>query len=126
MQLLGAFDGETFYPSDVLDIDLEAFRGNVQSATAQAFNLAFNTQYFTGSVMPSLLSKAHNDALAVAMSTSYTTDSTIKALLAKAHSAMLGVASKSGDGLDDELKEMLGNAATAAAAVPHQWKKKII
>ena len=118
MQLLGAFDGETFYLSDVLNIDMEAFRGNVQNATAQAFNLAFNTKYFTGSVMPSLLSKAQSDALAVAMSTSYPTDSTIKSLLAKAHSAMLGVASKSGDGADDELKEMLGNAATAAAAAP--------
>ena len=78
MQLLGAFDGETFYLSDVLNIDMEAFRGNVQNATAQAFNLAFNTKYFTGSVMPSLLSKAQSDALAVAMSTSYPTDSTIK------------------------------------------------
>tara|TARA_B100000953_G_scaffold264020_1_gene230987 strand:+ start:453 stop:1478 length:1026 start_codon:yes stop_codon:yes gene_type:complete len=118
MQLLGAFDGKTFYLSDVLNIDMDAFRGNVQSATAQAFNLAFNTRYFTGSVMPSLLSKAQNEALAVAMATSYPSDSTIKALLAKAHSAMLGVASKSGDGADDELKEMLGNAATVAAAEP--------
>ena len=42
MQLLGAFDGETFYLSDVLNIDMDAFRGNVQSATAQAFNLAFH------------------------------------------------------------------------------------
>ncbi|MDG1543420.1 MAG: 50S ribosomal protein L10, partial [archaeon] len=40
MQLIGAFDGETFYLSDVLNIDMDEFRGNVQSATAQAFNLA--------------------------------------------------------------------------------------
>ena len=116
MQLLGAFDGETFYLSDVLNIDMDEFRGNVQSATGQAFNLAFNTRYFTGSVMPSLLSKAHTDALGVAMSTAYPSESTIKALLAKAHGAMLGVAGKSGDGVDDELKEMLGNAASAAVA----------
>ena len=118
MQLLGAFDGETFYLSDVLDIDMGEFRGQVQSATAQAFNLAFNTRYFTGSVMQPLLSKAHNDALAVAMSTSYPSESTIKALLSKAHGAMLGVATHAGDGADDELKEMLGNAASAAAAAP--------
>ena len=116
MQLVGAFDGQTFYLSDVLNIDMNEFRSNVQSATAQAFNLAFNTRYFTGSVMPSLLSKAHTDALGVAMSTAYPSESTIKALLAKAHGAMLGVAGKSGDGVDDELKEMLGNAASAAVA----------
>ena len=118
MQLLGAFDGETFYLSDVLDIDLNEFRGHVQSATAQAFNLAFNTRYFTGATMQPLLSKAHNDALAVALETAYPSESTIKALLAKAHSSMLGVASHSGDGADDELKDMLGNAASVAASVP--------
>ena len=116
MQLVGAFDGQTFYLSDVLNIDMDEFRGQVQSATGQAFNLAFNTRYFTGSVMPSLLSKAHTDALGVAMSTAYPSESTIKALLAKAHSSMLGVAGKSGDGVDDELKQMLGNAASAAVA----------
>jgi len=115
MQLLGAFDGETFYLSDVLDIDLSEFRGRVQSATAQAFNLAFNTRYFTGATMQSLLSKAHNDALAVAISTAYPSESTIKALLAKAHGAMLGVAGHAGEGADDELKEMLGSAAAATA-----------
>ena len=118
MQLLGAFDGETFYLSDVLDIDMEEFRSTIQSAAAQSFNLAFNTCYFTGSVMKPLLSKAHSDALAVAVSTAYPSESTIKALLSKAHSAMLGVAGHAGDGADDELKEMLGNAASAAAVAP--------
>ena len=118
MQLLGAFDGETFYLSDVLNIDMSEFRGQVQSATAQAFNLAFNTRYFTGSVIQPLLSKAHNDALAVAIKTAYPSESTIKALLSKAHGAMLGVAGHAGDGADDELKEMLGSAASAAAAAP--------
>tara|TARA_B100000965_G_C19537384_1_gene734015 strand:- start:184 stop:1218 length:1035 start_codon:yes stop_codon:yes gene_type:complete len=118
MQLLGAFDGETFYLSDVLDIDMEEFRSTIQSAAAQSFNLAFNTRYFTGSVMQPLLSKAHSDALAVAVSTAYPSESTIKALLSKAHGAMLGVAGHAGDGVDDELKEMLGSAAFAAAAAP--------
>ena len=118
MQLLGAFDGEAFYLSDVLNIDMGEFRGQVQSATAQAFNLAFNTRYFTGSVMQPLLSKAHNDALAVAIKTAYPSESTIKALLSKAHGAMLGVAGHAGDGADDELKEMLGSAASAAVAAP--------
>ena len=118
MQLLGAFDGETFYLSDVLNIDMGEFRGQVQSATVQAFNLAFNTRYFTGSVMQPLLSKAQNDALAVAIKTAYPSESTIKALLSKAHGAMLGVAGYAGDGADDELKEMLGSAASAAEAAP--------
>ena len=118
MQLLGAFDGETFYLSDVLDIDMDEFRSKVTSATGQAFNLAFNTRYFTGSVIQPLLSKAHTDALAVAVSTAYPSESTIKALLSKAHGAMLGVAGHAGDGADDELKEMLGNAASAAKAAP--------
>jgi len=118
MQLLGAFDGETFYLSDVLNIDMDEFRSQVKSATGQAFNLAFNTRYFTGSVVRPLLSKAHNEALAVAMSTSYPSESTIKALLSKAHGAMLGVAGYAGDGADDDLKEMLGNAASAAATAP--------
>ena len=123
MQLLGAFDGKTFYLSDVLNIDMGEFRGQVQSATAQAFNLAFNTRYFTGSVMQPLLSKAHNDALAVAITTAYPSESTIKALLSKAHGTMLGVAGHAGDGADEELKEMLGNAASAAVAAPATVEK---
>jgi len=122
MQLLGAFDGKTFYLSDVLNIDMDEFRGQVQSATGQAFNLAFNTRYFTGSVMQPLLSKAHSDALAVAITTAYPSESTIKALLSKAHGTMLGVAGHAGDGADDELKEMLGNAASAAVAAPVEEK----
>ena len=124
MQLLGAFDGETFYLSDVLNIDMGEFRGQVQSATGQAFNLAFNTRYFTGSVMQPLLSKAHSDALAVAITTAYPSESTIKALLSKAHGTMLGVAGHAGDGADDELKEMLGNAASAAVAAPAPVEEK--
>ena len=124
MQLLGAFDGETFYLSDVLNIDMSEFRGQVQSATAQAFNLAFNTRYFTGSVMQPLLSKAHNDALAVAIKTAYPSESTIKALLSNAHGAMLGVAGHAGEGADDDLKEMLGNAAAAAVAAPALVKEE--
>ena len=123
MQLLGAFDGETFYLSDVLNIDMDEFRSQVKSATGQAFNLAFNTRYFTGSVVRPLLSKAHNEALAVALSTSYPSESTIKALLSKAHGAMLGVAGHAGDGVDDDLKEMLGNAASAATAAPEPVKE---
>ena len=124
MQLLGAFDGETFYLSDVLNIDMDEFRSQVKSATGQAFNLAFNTRYFTGYVVRPLLSKSHNEALAVAMSTSYPSESTIKALLSKAHGAMLGVAGHAGDGADDDLKEMLGNAASAAKAAPEPVEEK--
>ena len=116
MELLGAYDGENFYPPEVLDIDYDEFRGQLQSATAGAFNLAMHARWFSDTTTVPLLSKARRDALAVAHAAAWPSEATIAALLAEAHQQMLGVAGHAGDGADDELKAMQGAAAPAAAA----------
>mgnify|MGYP003719367097 CR=1 FL=1 len=58
MELLGAYDGENFYPPEVLDIDYDEFRGQLQSATAGAFNLAMHARWFSNTTTVPLLSKA--------------------------------------------------------------------
>ncbi|MDP7590773.1 MAG: 50S ribosomal protein L10 [Candidatus Poseidoniia archaeon] len=116
MELLGAYDGENFYLPEVLDIDYDEFRGQLQSATAGAFNLAMHARWFSDTTTVPLLSKARRDALAVAHAAAWPSEATIAALLAEAHQQMLGVAGHAGDGADDELKAMQGAAAPVAAA----------
>ena len=120
MDLLAAFDGETFYLSDVLDLDLDLFTSQIQSATAGAFNLAVNVAYPTTSTINTLLATAQRNSLSLALSAKITNSATVKQLLAEAYGSMLGLASQAGDGLDDELRDRLGSAQSAPAAAPEE------
>ncbi len=120
MDLLAAFDGETFYLSDVLNLDLDLFNSQIQSAAAGAFNLAVNVAYPTTATISVLLATAQRNSLALALSAKITNSTTVKQLLAEAYSSMLGLASQAGDGLDDELKDRLGSAQPAPAAAPEE------
>ena len=120
VELLGAFDGETFYLSDVLNIDLDAFSSQIQSAAAGAFNLAVNAAYPTSATIDTLLATAQRNSLSLALSAKITNSATVKQLLAQAYESMLGLASKAGDGLDDELRGRLGSARPAPAAAPDE------
>ena len=116
MELLGAYDGQNFYPPEILDIDYDEFRGRLQSAVVGAFNLAMHTRWFSSATTVPLVVKARAEALAVARAAVWPSEDTISALLAEAHRQMLGIASHAGDGADKELKAMQG-ATVAAPAV---------
>ena len=120
MDLLAAFDGETFYLSDVLNLDLDLFNSQIQSAAAGAFNLAINVAYPTSATINTLLATAQRNSLSLALSAKITNSATVKQLLAEAYGSMLGLASQASDGLDDELKERLGSAQSAPAAAPEE------
>ena len=115
MELLGAYDGQDFYPPEVLDIDYDEFHGRLQSAVAGAFNLAMHARWLSTATTVPLVAKARAEALAVAKAAAWPSEETIAALLAEAHRQMLGVASHAGDGADEELKAMQGVTAAAPA-----------
>lgn len=115
MELLGAYDGQNFYPPEILDIDYDEFHSQLQSAAVGAFNLAMHTRWFSSATTVPLLVKARTEALAVAKAAVWPSEDTISALLAEAHRQMLGVASHAGDGADNELKAMQDATAVAPA-----------
>jgi large subunit ribosomal protein L10 len=84
LNLRAVVDGDTFYPPDVLNVDLDARRGELARAARSALGLAVELGYATPQTAPLLLSRAHRRALGLAMATGYVTKETVEPIFAKA------------------------------------------
>jgi len=84
LTLRAVVDGTTFYPPEVLSVDLDARRAELAQAAARAVGLAVEIGYPTPQSLPRLLGRAHRRALGVALATGYVTKETIEPLFAKA------------------------------------------
>ncbi len=84
LTLRAVVDGETFYPPEVLSVDLGARRADLARAARAALGLAVDVGYVTPETLPLLLARAHRRALGVALATGYATKETIEPLFAKA------------------------------------------
>ncbi len=82
--LRAVVDGSTFYPPEVLSVDLAERRADVARAAAHAIGLAVEIGYPTPQSLPRLVSRAHRRALGLALATGYVTKETIEPLFAKA------------------------------------------
>ena len=82
--LRAVVDGSTFYPPEVLSVDLAERRADVARAAAHAIGLAVEIGYPTPQSLPRLVSRAHRRALGLALATGYITKETIEPLFAKA------------------------------------------
>jgi|HubBroStandDraft_1064217.scaffolds.fasta_scaffold71727_1 large subunit ribosomal protein L10 len=84
LNLRAVVDGETFYPPEVLNVDLDARRADLARAARSALGLAVEIGYATPETIPLLVSRAHRRALGLAMATGYVTKETIEPIFAKA------------------------------------------
>ena len=84
LTLRAVVDGETFYPPEVLSVDLDSRRADLARAARSALGLAVEVGYVTSETLPLLVAKAHRRALGVALATGYVTKETIEPLFAKA------------------------------------------
>ena len=84
LTLRAVVDGSTFYPPEVLSVDLDARRADLARAAAHAVGLAVEIGFPTPQSIPRLLARAHRRALGVALATGYITKETIEPLFAKA------------------------------------------
>jgi large subunit ribosomal protein L10 len=84
LSLRAVVEGDTFYPSTVLAVDLDAQRGELARASRLALGVALAIGYATPATAPLLLTKAHRSALAVAIAVGYATPETIEPLFAQA------------------------------------------
>ncbi len=80
----GLVDGTTFYPPEVLAVDLEAQRQQIGRAARQALGVAVELAYLTPASLPLLVQRAHRRALGVAVATGYATPETIEPLFVQA------------------------------------------
>jgi len=84
LTLRAVVDGSTFYPPEVLSVDLDARREDLARAAARALGLAVQLAFPTPESMPHLLGRAHRRALGLAIATQYVTKETIEPLFAQA------------------------------------------
>ncbi len=84
LDLRAAVSRETFYPRDVLAVDLDSQRAALARAARGALGLALEIAYATRETAPALLQRAHRRAIALAVRTGYPTKETAPALLARA------------------------------------------
>ncbi|HYB77993.1 MAG TPA: 50S ribosomal protein L10 [Thermoplasmata archaeon] len=84
LTLRAVVDGTTFYPPEVLSVDLGERRAELARSAARAIGLAVELGYPTSETIPRLLGRAHRQALGLAIATGTVTKETIEPLFAKA------------------------------------------
>ena len=84
LSLRAVVDRETFYPPDVLSVDLDLKRAEIARASRAALGLAVHLGYVTRETLPLLVTRAHRHALGIALATGYASRETIEPLFAKA------------------------------------------
>lgn len=89
--LVAAYEDGIIYQKDILKIDEAEFNNKLNSAAAQAFNLAFNITYTTKDNINLLISKAFNDAKALGVGQEILDEGIIENLLSKAENSMLSL-----------------------------------
>ncbi|HZY69629.1 MAG TPA: 50S ribosomal protein L10 [Thermoplasmata archaeon] len=84
LDLRAVVDRDTFYPREVLNVDLDAQRAEFVRAHRQALGLALEVGFPTKLTTPILLGRAHRRALAVATAAGFVTPETLPAVLGRA------------------------------------------
>ncbi|MFC7114959.1 50S ribosomal protein L10 [Natronoarchaeum sp. GCM10025703] len=106
-------EGVMFAPED-LDIDVEEYRTDVQTAAARARNLSLNAEYPTSSTAPTLIAKATGEAKSLGIQASIESPDLAGDLVSKADAQVRTLAAQ----IDDEEalpEELQGVEAPAAS-----------
>ncbi|PSQ42314.1 50S ribosomal protein L10 [Halobacteriales archaeon QS_9_68_42] len=115
LDLRSVFSEGVLFAPEELDIDVEAYRTDVESAAAGARNLSINAEYPTARTAPSLLAEAAGDAKAVGVSAAVESPDLADDLVSKADAQVRALAAA----IDDEEalpEELRGVEAPAAGA----------
>ncbi|WP_253736859.1 50S ribosomal protein L10 [Halohasta salina] len=106
-------EGVLFAP-DELEIDVEEYRADIQSAAAAARNLSINAVYPTAETAPSLIAKATGEAKSVALSGAVESPDVLGELVGKADGQVRALVDRIDD--PEALPEELRDIDTAADA----------
>ena len=103
--LVAAYEDGIIYQKDILDVDEKEYSDNINLATSQAFNLAFNITYVTKDNISALISKSFNDAKALGISQKVLDKGIIGDLLGNAEMSMQSLKSNANIEVTEAQKE---------------------
>ncbi|ERH01156.1 MAG: ribosomal protein L10 [Halonotius sp. J07HN6] len=100
-------EGVLFAPEE-LELDVAAYREDIQSAAAAARNLSVNANYPTTQTAPTLIAKATGEAKSVAISAAVESPDVVDDLIGKADAQVQALASEIDDpeALPEELRDL--------------------
>ncbi|OVE86246.1 50S ribosomal protein L10 [Natronolimnobius baerhuensis] len=108
-------EGVLFDPED-LDIDIEAYESDVQTAAARAQNLAVNANFPTATTVPTLIAKATGEAKSLGLQAAIEDEALMPDLVSKADAQLRALAAQIDDeeALPEELQGVEAPAQPAA------------
>ena len=108
-------EGVMFAPED-LDIDVEEYRADVETAAARARNLALNAEYPTSTTAPTLIAKATGEAKSLGIQASIESPDLAGDLVSKADGQVRALAAQIDDteALPEELQDVEAPAPAEA------------
>jgi large subunit ribosomal protein L10 len=84
LNLVAAYENGDILTSDVLDIDDKVFVQKIQTAAAEAMNLAVDIAYASNDTIILLIQKSFRDSKAIAIESNILADAVVEQILAKA------------------------------------------
>ncbi|MUV61142.1 50S ribosomal protein L10 [Halobacterium sp. CBA1126] len=119
LDLRGVYSEGVLFTPDELEIDVEEYRADIQSAAASARNLSVNAEYPTAQTAPTLIRKAQGEAKSLGLQASIESPDLADDLVSKADAQVRALAAQIDDeeALPEELRDV---EAPAAAAEPDE------
>ena len=91
MTLNAVYEDGSILKPDVLDVNIDEFKVQMQQASTNAFNLAMESGWVNEFTIRPLLMKAYNNAFILAIEQGILNKETIEKLISKAHASMLAL-----------------------------------
>ncbi|NIB99497.1 50S ribosomal protein L10 [Halobacterium sp. R2-5] len=120
LDLRGVYSEGVLFTPEELEIDVEEYRADIQSAAASARNLSVNAEYPTSQTAPTLIRKAQGEAKSLGLQASIESPDLADDLVSKADAQVRALAAQIDDeeALPEELRGV--EAPAAAAAEPEE------
>jgi len=113
LDLKGVYSEGVLFEPDELEIEVDEYRADIESAAAAARNLSINAEYPTEATAGSLIAKAAGDAKAVGLFAEIESPDVVPDLIGKADAQLRAVAAQVDD--EDALPEELQGVDAAPA-----------
>ncbi len=114
LDVLAVHEDGTIYTPDLLEVDEDKVRADIQAVYQQAFNLSLNSGYITKATAGAAIAKVVSEARNLAINATIFEPEVIGVILMKAQTQALAVDNTLGDSVEKKLEEIKAKETEAA------------